>query len=153
MKTLAGRTFEVKRSEFPVSITIAPRNTNGNRATSIIVGHIREVKNGVEVDERDADIDDGQGILSYDIEAPQSTGGLDIVQTLLGFFADSESDSAKFDITSATSGGEGTTTSIRRPTFNPGTANLKFQVGRAMLTSTSSCAVFTRQLRGAGSSR
>jgi hypothetical protein len=128
METVAGRTYKVKRNEFPLTILIAPKNSNGNKATTVIVGHIRAVKNGVEVDERDADMDDEQGVLSYQIDAPQSDGSLDIVQTLLGFFADSEDDSARFEITIQTAGGDRATTSIRRPTFNPGTANLKFQV-------------------------
>ena len=42
-------------SEFPLSITIEPKNTTGNAATTVIVGHIREIKNGDEIDERDAD--------------------------------------------------------------------------------------------------
>lgn len=129
METVAPRTYKVKRSEFPLSITIAPKNTTGNAATTVIVGHIREMKNGEEIDERDADIDDAEGIMTYEIAAPQSTGSVDLVQTLLGFFAKNEIDSARFEITIATSTGEkAPPTAIRRPTFNPGAATLKFQV-------------------------
>jgi len=128
MDTVAGRTFKVKRSEFPLTITVAPKNTSGSRATTVIVGHVREVKDGVEVDERDVDVNDDEGVISYEIEAPESAGSLDMVQTLLGFFANSEKDTARFEITISTSRGEQVTTSIRNPTFNPGTANLKFQI-------------------------
>jgi hypothetical protein len=128
VETVAARTYKVKRSEFPLSITIAPKNMTGNPATTVIVGHIREMKNGEEIDERDADIDDQEGIITYDIAVPQSTGNVDIVQTLLGFFAKNEKDNARFDITIDTSAGEKATTSIRRPTFNPGSGILKFQV-------------------------
>jgi len=128
MDTLAGRTYKVKRSEFPLSITIAPKDTSGNQATRVIVGHIREVKDGVEINERDPDVTDEEGVISYDIPAPQSGGKVEMVQTLLGFFAKTEEDKARFEITIATAGEEQATTSIRRPTFNPGTAVLKFQI-------------------------
>jgi len=129
MQTLAPRTYKVKRSEFPLSVTIAPKNTTGNAATTVIVGHIREMKSGEEIDERDVDIDDAEGIMTYQITPPQSTGSVDLVQTLLGFFAKNEKDSARFEITVETSTGEtAPPTAIRRPTFNPGTATLKLQV-------------------------
>jgi len=129
METLASRTYKVKRSEFPLSVTIAPRNTTGSAATTVVIGHIREMKNGEEIDEHDAEVDDAEGILTYGIEAPQSGGSVDLVQTLLGFFAKNEKDSARFDITIETvAGDKAPPTAIRRPTFNPGTATLKFQV-------------------------
>jgi hypothetical protein len=128
METVAPRTYKVKRSEFPLSITIAPINTTGNAATTVIVGHVREIKNGTEIDEHDPDVDDSGGIISYEIAAPQSTGSVDVVQTLLGFFAKAESDKARFDITIESHAEDRAITSIRRPTFNPGTATLKFQV-------------------------
>jgi hypothetical protein len=128
METVAPRTYKVKRSEFPLSITIARKNTTGSAATTVIVGHIREMKNGVEVNERDAGIDDAEGILTYEIAAPQSGGSVEVVQTLLGFFAKAEKDNARFETTIETPAGEKATTAIRRPTFNPGTATLKFQV-------------------------
>jgi hypothetical protein len=40
METVAGRTYKVKRNELPLSVTIAPKNTSGNRATMVVVGHI-----------------------------------------------------------------------------------------------------------------
>ena len=128
METVAPRTYKVKRSEFPLSITIAPKNTTGNAATTVVVGHIREMKNGEEIDERDADIDDAEGVVTYEIAVPLSTGNVDVVQTLLAFFAKNEKDNARFEITIETSTGETAPTAIRRPTFNPGTATLKFQV-------------------------
>jgi hypothetical protein len=129
METVAPRTYKVTRSEFPLSITITPKNTTGNAATTVIVGHIRETKNGEEIDERDADIDDAEGIITYDIAVPQSTGTVTMVQTLLGFFAKNETDNARFEITIETATGDkAPPTAIRRPTFNPGTATLKFQV-------------------------
>jgi hypothetical protein len=129
METLASRTYKVKRSEFPLSVTIAPKNTTGNAATIVVIGHIREMKNGEEIDEHDAEVDNAEGILTYEIAAPQSTGGVDLVQTLLGFFAKNEKDNARFEITIETSAGDkAPLTAIRRPTFNPGTATLKFQV-------------------------
>ena len=129
METVASRTYKVKRSEFPLTVTVAPKNTTGNAATTVVVGHIREMKDGVEIDEHDAAIDDAEGILTYDIAAPQSTGGVDLVQTLLGFFAKNEKDNARFEITIETSAGDkAPSTSIRRPTFNPGTATLKFRI-------------------------
>lgn len=129
METLAPRTYKLKRKECPLTITIAPRSTTGNAATTVIVGHIREMKNGEEIDERDANVDEAEGIRTYEIAAPQSVGSVDLVQTLLGFFAKSENDSARFEITIETSmGDKAPPTAIRRPTFNPGTATLKFQV-------------------------
>jgi hypothetical protein len=128
METVAGRTYKVKRSEFPLSITVAPKNTSGNRATTVIVGHIREMKGGAEIHERDADVTDEEGVITYDIPAPQSSGNVEMVQTLLGFFATAEKDNARFEITIATAGRAQATTSIRRPTFNPGAAILKFQI-------------------------
>ena len=128
METVAPRTYKVKRSEFPLSITIAPKNTTGNAATTVVVGHIREMKNGEEIDERDADIDEAEGVVTYEIAVPLSTGNVDVVQTLLAFFAKNEKDNARFEITIETSTGETAPTAIRRPTFNPGTATLKFQV-------------------------
>ena len=127
METVAGRTYKVKRNEFPLSITIAPKNTSGNRATMVVVGHIREIK-GSQIDQRDANVTDAQGVITYDIGAPQSAGTVEMVQTLLGFFATAEKDNARFEITIATSRGEQVATSIRRPTFNPATASLKFSV-------------------------
>jgi hypothetical protein len=128
MDTVAGRTYQVKRSEFPLAIAIVPRAAGRNPATNVIVGHIREVKDGVQVAERDPDVNDDQGIISYPIAAPQSAGAADMVQTLLGFFAGTDKDDARFEITITTAGDEQARTSIRKPTFNPGTANLKFQV-------------------------
>ena len=128
METLASRTYKVKRSEFPLTVTIAPKNTTGNAATTVVVGHIREMKTGEEIDEHDAAIDDAEGIVTYDIAAPESTGSVDLVQTLLGFFAKNEKDNARFEITIETSAGDKASTFIRRPTFNPGAATLKFQV-------------------------
>jgi hypothetical protein len=128
METLGPRTYKVNRSEFPLSITIASRNTARNPATIVIVGHIREMRNGEEIDERDPDTDETDGIITYEIAPPQSAGKVDIVQTVLGFFATNEKDEARFDIRIETSAAEQVTTSIRRPTFNPGTATLKFQV-------------------------
>ena len=127
METVAPRTYKVKRSEFPLAVTIAPKNTTGNAATTVVIGHIREMKNGTEIDERDADADDAEGLSTYDITAPQNAA-TEIVQTLLGFFSKNEKDSARFEVTIETSTGEKTLTSIRRPTFNPGAATLKFQV-------------------------
>lgn len=93
------------------------------------MGHIREMKNGEELDERDADVDEAAGIKTYEIAAPQSVGSVELVQTLLGFFAKNENDGARFEITIEASTGETTpSTAIRRPTFNPGTATLKSQV-------------------------
>jgi hypothetical protein len=63
-ETLASRTYKVKRSEFPLSVTIAPKNTTGNAATTVVIGHIREMKNGEEIDEHDAKADDVEGILT-----------------------------------------------------------------------------------------
>jgi hypothetical protein len=128
METVAPRTYKLKRSEFPLSVTIAPTNTTGNAATTIIVGHIREMKNGVELDERDAVVNDDEGILTYDIAAPHSTGSVEVVQTLLGFFAKPEKDTARFEVSIRTAQEDTASTAIRRPTFNPGTATLKFQV-------------------------
>ena len=128
MDTVAGRTYKVKRSEFPLSITIARKNASDNQATTVIVGHIREVQGGVEVNERDAVVADEQGVITYDIPAPKSRGSVDVVQTLLGFFANREQDNARFEVTIATSGQQEATTFIRRPTFNPGAATLKFQI-------------------------
>jgi len=129
METLAPRTYKVKRSELPLSVTIAPKNTTGNAATTIVVGHVREVKNGEEIDEHDAEVDDTAGILTYEIATPQSAGSVDLVQTLLGFFAKNEKDNARFEITIESSAGDkAPPTAIRRPTFNPGAATLKFQV-------------------------
>ena len=127
METVAGRTYKVKRSEFPLSITIAPKNTSGNRATMVVVGHIREIK-GSQIDERAAAVTDAQGVITYDIGAPQNAGTVEMAQTLLGFFATAEKDTARFEITIATSRGDQVPTFIRRPTFNPGTATLKFLV-------------------------
>ena len=128
METVGPRTYKVRRSEFPLSITIAPKNTTGSAATTVIVGHIREVKNGEVIDEREADVDDTEGIITYDIAAPQSTGAAEIVQTVLGFFAKNETDDARFVFTIEATSGDKATTAIRRPTFNPGTATLKFQL-------------------------
>ena len=50
----------------------------------MIVGHIREMKSGQVIDERDADEDNADGTVTYDIGAPQSSGSVDIVKTLLG---------------------------------------------------------------------
>lgn len=128
MDTVAPRTYNVKPKEFPLEVTIAPKNTTTSTATTVVVGHVREMKNGVEIDERDPEIDDAEGIVTYAIAPPESNSPVEIVQTLLGFFATAEKDSARFEITIQTSAGDKATTSIRRPTFNPGTATLKFQV-------------------------
>ena len=128
MERLANRTFKLKRSEFPLAITIVKKSTTESQATTIIVGHLREVKNGVEIEERDPRITNRDDVITYEIKAPQSTGSVEIVQTLLGFFATAEKDTARFEITIATSGGQQEPTAIRRPTFNPGVATLKFQV-------------------------
>ena len=128
MTTLAGRTYEVKRSEFPLQITIAAKNASGHAGTTVIVGHIREVQNGVEVDERDATIHRTETVITYRIDPPKTTGQLDIVQSLLGFFAKTEPDDARFDIVIQPSTGQAVSVSIRRPTFNPAIAALKFQV-------------------------
>lgn len=128
METVGARTYSVKRSEFPLSLTIAPRNTTGSAATMVIVGHVREVKDGVELDERDAEVSDDEGLITYQITEPRPAGRLAIVQTLLGFFAKAERDNARFEITIKTSTGELARTAIRRPTFNPGTATLTFHV-------------------------
>jgi hypothetical protein len=128
METVGPRTYKVKRNECPLSIMIAPKNTTGNAATTVIVGHIREVKNGVELDERDVDVDDREGILTYDIAAPHDAGRIDVVQTLLGFFATAEKDNARFAITIQSAQGATVSTAIRVPTFNPAAATLRFQV-------------------------
>jgi hypothetical protein len=128
MKTVAGRTYELTHAEFPLAITIVRTNTTGNAATTVIVGHVREMRNGVEIAERDVQIDNAQGIVTYRIDAPVSAGAVTMVQTLLGFFATAEGDTARFDVTIETPAGARARTSIRRPTFNPGTATLKFQV-------------------------
>jgi hypothetical protein len=111
-----------------LTVTIQPKNTTGNAATTVVIGHVREMKNGVEVQEQDVEVDDSEGIITYEIAAPQSRSSVELVQTLLGFFAKAEREDARFAIAIETAQQDRAQTSIRRPTFNPGTATLKLQV-------------------------
>jgi hypothetical protein len=128
MKVVGPRTYDVTRAELPLSIVIAPKNTSGSKATTVIVGHVREVKGGVELDERDVKVTDRQGVKSYDIAAPSASGSVDVVQTLLAFFASTEKGDARFDVIITSARGDTATTAIRVPTINPSAATLKFHL-------------------------
>lgn len=127
MTTIAPRTYRVALGEFPLTVTVTPRNTGGHAATTVIIGHVREVRDGVELSETDVIETQQDGVVTYDIGAPSAPPS-DVVQTLLAFFATQETDAARFDVKVSASSGDTARTSLRRPTINPSAATLRFVV-------------------------
>lgn len=128
MKTIAPRTYQVTLGEFPLTVTVTPRNTGGHAATTVIIGHVREVKDGVEISETDVVETEQGGVLTYEIGTPSAPPS-DVVQTLLAFFAKKEPDAARFEVAITTAGGDTARTFLRRPAINPNVGTLKFTVG------------------------
>ena len=129
MTVIGPRKYEVTRGEFPLAVTIARRNAGTSAATTVIVGHVRVVKNGaVQSALNPALSTDANGTISYRIPAPTAAGALTVTQTLSGFFAAAAPDEGRFEIAVTAASGDAVRASIRKPTLNPSVAHLTFVV-------------------------
>jgi hypothetical protein len=126
VQDLGMRTYRVKAADFPLAIEVRASGLAANRA---VIGSFRIVKNGSQVGRvQPKEKLDGTGMVrSYGMDKPDH-GDCDVTHHIDGWFDSGATASARYTITITPKAGTAAQTTIRRPTLNPGVANLTFQV-------------------------
>jgi hypothetical protein len=128
MQTAGLRTYRITVAELPLRIEVTAIKLPANRS---IIGNLRVSKNGVlqeripvqVVEERDALKNRFEIVQPAVVRTP-----FDLTQTIECWFKDNASADARYQIQITSTNGDEVTTAVRRPTIDPGVANLAFQV-------------------------
>jgi hypothetical protein len=126
MQTIGLRKYSVKSADFPIAVLIAAKNLPACRAVAGPVQILTEGGPGGSIAIKQVD-NAAAKTTSYSIRKPAQVKS-DLVQTIHAFFSSPAATNSKYDITITSATGDVATTTMSRPTIDPGMAVLVFRL-------------------------
>jgi hypothetical protein len=127
MQIVGLRTYRVKPADFPIQIIVAARNLPTSRVVVSVVHILIAGNPGGTIEVKP--VDNATALTtSYSIRRPAQLTSADLVQTIHATFGATAPANSRYEITITSSTGDTATTTISRPTIDPGFAVLVFQL-------------------------
>jgi hypothetical protein len=127
MQTAGPRSYAVKSADFPITVIIAAKNLPACRAVVSAVHILVEGNPGGTITVKP--VDDAAALTtSHSIQRPSALTSADLVQTIHATFGATAPANSRYEVTITAFTGDTATTTISRPTIDPGIAVLVFKL-------------------------
>jgi hypothetical protein len=126
MRTVGLRTYEVDAVDFPIRVDVQAKHLASCR---VVASEVQVMRDGNLLGAFSVTLarDSAASKVTYDLPRPGHRAPCDLIQVVHCWFDDASPDNSHYEITISAHSNDKATTTVSRPTINPGVAVLVFQ--------------------------